>query len=196
MLRSNGVNVFLNQRPAPPSVALFPNDLVETRKDAVARIESNGSTADIAPETMIQFEGDELVLDHGRLSVHTMRGLRVRVGCVTITPQNLTDWTYYEVADLEGKVNVSAIQRDVYIDEHSWNTRPVKGSTSNRATVHEGEQKSRSEKCGADLKSTPTDAVNPILNSPWAIGAGVVAVGAVACFALCQNNNPISPTKP
>ena len=56
MLRSNGVGVRVNENPAPASIALFADDLIETQKSAVARIEASGSTADINPETMVQFE--------------------------------------------------------------------------------------------------------------------------------------------
>ena len=112
MLRSNGIGVILNKNPAPASIALFPNDLVETQKNAAARIEVSGSTADINVDTMVQFEGDELVLDHGSLSVNTSRGLRVRVGCLTVTPVNDTVWTHYDVIDVDGKVSVSALKSD------------------------------------------------------------------------------------
>src|ERR1700674_1595336 len=119
MLRSNGTGVLLNKNPAPASAALFSNDLIETPKTAVARIEASGSSADLNPETVVQFEGNELVLDHGSLSVNTSRGLRVRVGCVTVTPVNDAQWTHYEVADLDGKVTVAALKNDVYIDARS-----------------------------------------------------------------------------
>ena len=75
MLRSDGVGVLVNKSPAPASIALFSDDLIETQKTAVARIEASGSAADINSETMVQFEGNELVLDHGSLSVNTSRGM-------------------------------------------------------------------------------------------------------------------------
>jgi hypothetical protein len=118
MLRSNGVGVLVNKSPAPASIALFSDDFVETQKNAaLARIDISGSAADINAETVVQFEGNELVLDHGSLSVNTSRGMTVRVGCLTITPANNAEWTHYDVADLNGKVNVSALKNDVNIDE-------------------------------------------------------------------------------
>ena len=194
MLRSNGIGVILNKNPAPATIALFPNDLVETQKNAAARIEVSGSTADINVDTMVQFEGNELVLDHGSLSVNTSRGLRVRVGCVTITPVNDTVWTKYDVVDVDGKVSVSALKSAVYIDARSKNFEQAKQSArSNRATVREGERKSREEKCGAaDHWFHP----GPILNSEGAIIGGVAAVGIMACAGLCHHDDPMSPTKP
>jgi hypothetical protein len=199
MLRSNGTGVLVNKNAAPSSTALFPNDLIETQKDSVARIETSGSTAEIGAETMVQFDGDELVLDHGTVSVNTSRGLRVRVGCLTIRPVNNTEWTHYDVADVDGKVTVSALKNDASIDSQSGAAQQTKQSVrSNRVIVHEGEQKSREEKCGgADMRKTGTIAgKGGILNSPLAKGAGLAITGALTCLGLCHGDDPISPSGP
>jgi len=198
ILRSNP-RVLLNKNPAPASSALFPDDLVETPQKAVARIETTGSTADINPDTMVQFEGDELVLEHGTVSVSTTRGLRVRVGCVTVTPVN-TDWTHYDVTDVDGKVTVSALKSDVYIDARSSNPQRAKQSAhSGRIIVRESEQKSRDEKCGGAAipgSSGSVPGVGAILNSPWAKLAGIAAIGGLACWGLCHGDDAISPSRP
>jgi hypothetical protein len=169
MLRSNGIGVQVNRYPAPASTALFSGDYIET-------------------------------LEHGSLSVNTSRGMQVKVGCLTVTPVNNTDWTHYDVVDLDGKVTVSALKSDVYIDARSKNPKDAKQSGhSDRIIVREGEQKSREEKCGAAYLKTPGAIAGKgaIMNSPWAIGAGVAGVGAALCFGLfCQNDDPASPTKP
>jgi len=201
MLRSNG-GILVNKNPAPASVALFHDDLIETQKDSSARIEATGSTADISPETVVQFEGDELVLEHGSVSVNTSRGLRVRVGCLTVTPVN-ADWTHYDVTDLDGRVTVSALKNDVYLESRSANPRdaslPAKPSAhSDRMIVREGEQKSREEKCGAaPIKESGRFAGRgAILNSPWAIGTGLAGIGVLTCWALCHDDDPVSPSHP
>jgi hypothetical protein len=201
MLHSNG-GVLVNKNPAQPSNALFPDDLIETPQGAVARIESSGSTADVNPETVVQFESDELVLEHGSVSVNTSRLLRVRVGCVTVTPVN-ADWTHYDVTDLDGKITVSALKNDVYLEARS--SSPQKASQkaapparSDRTIVREGEQKSREEKCGAaEVKESGRYAGRgAIMNSPYVQWpAGGVIVG-VTCWALCNSDNPVSPSAP
>jgi hypothetical protein len=200
MLHSNGVGVVVNKYPAPASTAVFDHDLIETQKNAAARIEASGSTADINSDSMVQFDISELVLEHGSLSVNTSRGMRVRVGCLTVTPVNNEEWTHYDVVDLDGKVTVSALKDDVYIDARSNKPKDAKQAThSDRVIVREGEQKSREEKCGAvDLKTPGAIAGRgAIMNSPWAIGAGFAGVGAALCFGLlCQGDDPVSPTKP
>ncbi|HUA16645.1 MAG TPA: hypothetical protein VMG31_15225 [Verrucomicrobiae bacterium] len=198
MLHSNGGGVFVNKNAAPASGALFAGDLVETDKTGVARLQTTGSTVDINPETVVQFEGDELVLDHGRLSVNTSRGMKVRVGCLTITPVNEADWTQYDVVDLDGRVTVSGLKNDTYIDSRTNARSEKEASASNRAIVHQGEQKSRQEKCGAaEIKPyTPQPALGAILNSPWAVATGAAAIGVLACWSLCRGDDPISPKSP
>jgi hypothetical protein len=198
MLRSNGFGVMVNKNAAPASTALFSGDLIETQKDAVARIEANGSTADINPETMIQFSGEELVLDHGSLSVNTSRGLRVRVGCLIIRPVNNAEWTHYDVVDSDGKVTVSALKNDVSIDVRSSAAHQAKqGVRSNRVIVHEGEQKSREEKCGAaGNRASGAPGKGALLNSPWTERVGLGIIGGLTCFALCRGDDPISPSDP
>jgi hypothetical protein len=194
LLRSSG-GALVNKNSAPASIAIFPTDLIEIPKGAMARIEASGSSVDIHPESMVQYNTDELVLDHGSVSVNTARGLKVRVGCVTVTPENSADWTRYDVVDVDGKVTVAALKGDVYLDSHSNNPQPARHSAeSNRMIVREGEQKSRSEKCGSGSRPTPTDGA--ILNSPYAIGAGVGVVIGVTCWALCRGGAPVSPAIP
>ena len=199
MLRSSGVGVQVNKNPAPASIALYRNDLVETQRAAAARLELTGSSADINQETMVQFAGDELVLDHGSLSVNTSRGLRVRIGCITVVPVNTADWTQYEVADVDGKVTVWARKSDVYLDAKSRNIEPAKQSgqsKSNRSLVRESEQKSRDEKCAAaELRRSGAGAPG-VLNSPWAVAAGAGGAAAIACWGLCHNDEPVSPSTP
>jgi hypothetical protein len=198
MLRSSSAGVLVNKNAAPNSRALFTNDLIETPKNVVARIEANGSTAEINAETMVQFEGDELVLDHGSLLVNTTRGLRVRVGCLTVTPVNPSDWTHYDVTDLDGKVTVSALKSDVYLDARDKNSKEAKNSSqSNREIVREGEQKSRTEKCGvAYIKADRIPGIGAMMNSIYAKVIAGTAVGVIACFGLCPGGDPISPDKP
>jgi len=197
ILRGNG-GVLLNGNPAPQSAALFPRDTVETQpKAAVARIELTGSAIDINPETLVEFEGDEIVLEHGSVSVNTSRGFKVRVGCVIVTPVNLT-WTRYDVTDVDGKVTVAALKSDVNIDTRSASLQQAKRSANTgRVSVREGEQKSREEKCGAaNVKSPGAAAQDGILNSPYTVGAAAGVVSALTCWALCRGDDPISPSGP
>jgi hypothetical protein len=198
MLQSSGIGVLVDNNNAPASIALFPKNVIETQKNAAARIEMTGSTADINAETVVEFQADRLILEHGSLSVHTSRGLKVIVGCLTVTPVNESEWTQFDVIDLDGKVTVKANQNDVYIDAHSKNPQELKKPDhSERTIVKQGEEKSREEKCvGAYFRPEVPGTGTPF-DSPWVLGAGIGIVLGITCFALCRTNpGPVSPSCP
>jgi hypothetical protein len=195
MLHSNG-GTWLNERPAPASAAIFMEALIQTQKDHSARIDADGSTATIGPDTLVQFEGDELVLDHGSVQVSTVRKLRVRVNCVTVIPI-AEDRTYYEVTDVDGKVKVVAYKKDVKVHAKGAVTRLSKKDTSTESIVREGEQSTRSEKCGAIKPPAAIPGNGPPLDASWVKIAGPVLVGApLLCVILCRGDDPISPSTP
>jgi len=193
MLHTNGV-VQLNGNPAPVSSALLSDDTVQTQKTSTAKIDASGSTVDIQPETFIQFEGEEIFLDHGSLQVLTTRGLRVRVGCMTVIPVN-ADWTQYDVIDVEGKVTVASHKNDVKIESHAAQTRKARSNENGSDIVHATEQRTRDEKCGAAL-GEPAHATKGILDTLPAEIGGLAVVGGVACWVFCREPGPISPWKP
>lgn len=200
ILRSNGEGTYVNGNGVPASIAVFSNDLIQTPKVTGARIELTGTAADVNPETVVQFQSDELVLDHGSLSVNTSRGMRVRVGCITITPVHENAWTHYDVRDVNGKIEVASSKDDVYINARSKNLMDVKEQEkerANRTIVHQGEQRSREEKCGgAYSQPAAATAFGAWLNSPYAIAAGAAGVIFVTCYALCRDSEPASPKCP
>jgi hypothetical protein len=191
MLHNDG-GVWLNGNPAPNSSALFLNDLVQTQKGTLAKIDAEGSTATVQPETVVQFGGDELVLDHGGLQMNTSRAMKVRVDCLIVIPLT-EDWTRYDVVDLDGKVTVSAHQNDVKIHYQGASARLAKQARFSDVTVHQGEQVTRDERCGAGARPAAADL--GILDTTWAKGIGLAAVGIVTCWALCRGGEPVSPSK-
>ena len=195
MLHSDG-SARLNGKPAPLTSAIFLHDFVQTPKQSTARIDIDGSTVTIQPDTIVQFEEDELVLDHGTLQVNSARGMKVRVNCMTVVPLT-QEWTRYDVIDADGKVLVVAHENDVRIHYRRAAAQRTKDAGSSDVTVHRGEQVIRSERCDPRFKpAQPLHADGAILNSPWALGAGIVAVGVLTCFALCRDPGPVSPDKP
>jgi hypothetical protein len=196
MLHHDG-GVWVNGNSVPDSTAILQHDVMQTQKDHTATIDADGSTITVQPDTVVQFEGDELVLDHGGLQVNTSRGMRVRVNCVTVIPVN-QELTRYEVIDVDGRVKVSALVNDVNIQRKSGDARRPKPAESENATVRQGEQATREERCGAAAISPAgmVDANGALLNSIWAKGLGIAAVAVITCYALCRDGKPISPAKP
>ena len=195
MLHSDG-GAWLNGKPVPGSSAIFPGDFVQTQKKSGAKIDVDGSTITIQPDTLLQFEGDELVLDHGSLQLNSARGMRVRVNCMTVIPLT-QEWTRYDVIDADGKVLVVAHENDVKIHYRRVAAQQSKDRGSSDVTVHRGEQVIRSEQCGPEFKpAQPPPADNPIMNRAWVMWSGIGAVGVITCYALCRSGEPVSPDKP
>ena len=175
--------------------AIFPDALIQTQKGYTAQIDADGTSVTIQPETMVQFEGLELVLDHGSLHINTIRGTRVRVNCITIIPLTL-DRTQYDVTDVDGKVHVVAAKDDVKIHAKGAAYRAAKKGDSPDVIVREGEQSTRTEKCGA---AKPTDGVaaeGPILDR---LGVKITALAGaiiITCLGVCRDDDPISPWTP
>ncbi len=194
MLHNNG-GTWLNENLAPPSTAIFPDSLLQTQKGYSARIDAEGSTVQVAPETVVQFQGLELALDHGHLQLDTAREMKVLIGCVTVTPITY-DRTQFDVTDIDGKVKVVAYKNDVKIELHGSALRKTKGESSS-TIVREGEQATRSEHCGVPVRPGTGATPGPVLDSALARDAGfIVVVGVAACLLLCFGDEPISPSKP
>lgn len=195
LLRHTG-GTWLNGSPAPETSAIFADYLIQTQKGHSANMEADGTSALIQEETITQFEQDELMLDHGSLQLSTTRQFRVRVNCITVTPVK-ADATRYGVIDVNGKVRVTAYKNDVRIHYKQNSERNAKQSGSSDFIIHEGEQATRDEHCGAAaMPNGAIDAKGAILNSPWAKGIGVALIGGVTCWILCTSDVPLSPSVP
>jgi hypothetical protein len=197
ILHSTG-GVLLNGNLAPPSSALFPDDLVRTPPHSEATINSAGSTVTLNPDTVVQFEGSELHLDHGTLLVSTSRQLRVRVGCLTVVPVNPA-WTQYDVTDIDGRVTVAARTSDVNIESRGTRLTQKQqgGRAAQKVTVREGEQQTREENCAvAPQAPSYVAGKGAILNSPWVKWPAIGAISVATCWVLCRDDDPISPARP
>jgi len=114
------------------------------------------------------------------------------VNCITVIPLT-QDWNRYDVTDVDGRVMVAAHQNDVKIHYQGAATRLSKQARSSDVTVHQGEQVTREERCGAPAR--PAAGTMATLDTPWAIGIGAVAAGVITCWALCRGGEPVSPSK-
>jgi hypothetical protein len=190
--------VWVNGYEARDSSAIFAGDLIETKAGFSANLTLDGSTVLIQPETVGKFQGDVLVLDHGGVSVGTSKSFKVRVNCLTVVPVQ-TEWTQYEVADINGTVQVAARKNDVNVNRETGVRKSEPATApeqSNNAAVHEGEQKNYNESsvCGAPAPPAgPTTSLNP----KW-IGVGAAGAGGLLCLLLCRSGGktPISPKDP
>lgn len=198
LLRISG-EVLVNQRAAPVSIAIFVGDEIETRPGSSARIEYPGSLIEISPEAIVRFESGEVVLEHGSVIVTSLRQFRVHAGCVVATPV-ATERTIYVVKDTDNRVTVFAQKKDVKLDSQSDGIkRATRQESSIHEIVHESEQKSREEHCGAgDPRTSAMSPMRiPVLNSPYVVGGAAAGViGGTLCILLCSNDDPVSPWSP
>lgn len=189
--------VWVNGYEAHDSSAVFPGDVIETKPDSSANLSLDGSTVLIAPESVSKFQADLLELDHGGVSVVTSKSFKVRVNCITVVPV-LNEWTQYVVTDLNGTVQVAARKLDVNVEHEHGRGKEVPESqpSQERASVHEGEQKSYEESkvCGPGAR--PTSEWGGI--SPKWIAAGAAGAG-ILIWLLIHGGNPkpqMSPATP
>lgn len=196
MLHSSG-GVEVNGHVAPLSLAIFPDDRLQTPQNGEAKIDAAGSTVVIGSDTLVQFEGNQLYLEHGTLQVTTSTKMIVHAGCVRATPA-VTGWTQYVVTDVDGKVTVAAHKSDVNIERGKTASRQrVEDKRSEKVTVREGEQATREEKCAAAIRPPDYVAGKAAFFNTWeAIAAGTVVAVVVACLGLCHDDDPASPSDP
>lgn len=190
--------VWVNGAEAADSTVVFPGDLLETKPGFVANLDAAGSSVLIQPESVVKFQGNFLTLEHGSVSVGTSTSMSVHVNCIKVEPVS-NERTQYDVADVSGTVQVAAHKSDVNITQSGALRKASKESSSSQsATVHEGQHATRDEAviCGAALR--PGGAGNG-LNTKWLeIGGGAGGGVLVLCLLLCRGTGPssVSPSKP
>ena len=187
MLYAKGT-AWLNGSSVPRSSAVFPGDLVQTKRDSLANINAPGSSVMILSDSLVKFEGNAVSVEHGGVTVATSKGMSTRAGEVTVAPAS-NGWTEFEVTDVNGRVQIVARKGDVSISAGSETT-----------TLPQGQQTTRDESQSSNKKRKAAGAVpaaaGGILDSPIAIGIGAAAVGGLVTWVLLQGDEPASPVKP
>src|SRR5215471_19675987 len=83
MLYSHGTAT-LNGNPVARSSAVFLGDLVQTNPDSVVNITATGSSVMILNDSLVQYEGTRVKLEHGGVKVSTSKSLSARAGAVVV----------------------------------------------------------------------------------------------------------------
>lgn len=192
MLYTNGA-AWINGAHVPrPSLAIFSGDMLQTRSDSMAHINESGSSVTVLADSLVQFEGSSVRIDHGGVTVSTSKQMGTTAGDVKVSPAS-NAWTEFNVTDFDGTVRIAARKGDLLIsDGQNTVTLPQGQETTRDETAPDSSGKKRKkQQAGA-----PTAATGGILNSPWAVGAGAIAIGGVATWVLIKNDEPASPAKP
>ena len=86
MLYTNGA-AWVNGSHVPrTSSAIFSGDLLQTRSDSVANINEAGSSITVQSDSLVQFQGAAVDIDHGGVTVSTSRGVAATAGDVKVAP--------------------------------------------------------------------------------------------------------------
>jgi hypothetical protein len=174
-----------------PSSAIFSGDLLQTRSDSVANINQAGSTVRVLSDSLVQFEGTSVKIDHGGVIVSTSKGMATTAGDVKVAPTS-NAWTEFNVTDVDGTVRIAARKGDVMISDGKGTVTLAQGQETTR---DESSDKNR-PKNGKQRGGSIPGATGGILNSPVAIGvAGAAALG-ITTWAIFHDDDPASPAKP
>jgi hypothetical protein len=196
MLYTNGA-AWVNGAHVPrSSSAIFSGDLLQTRSDSVANINEAGSSITVLSDSLVQFQGATVDIQHGGVTVSTSKGIAATAGDVKVTPAS-NAWTEFNVTDVDGTVRIHASKGVLTISDGK-----------DVVTLAQGQDTTRDESSGTPDKDNKkrknkrrqTGAVpaagGGIMNSPVAIGVGAGAAIAITTWVLIKNDDPASPTKP
>jgi len=196
MLYINGAAMVNDARVPRPSAAIFSGDLLQTRPHSVANINEPGSSITVLSDSLVQFEGASVDIQHGGVTVSTSKSIAATAGDVKVTPAS-NGWTEFNVVDTDGTVKIAARKGDLLIDDGKDVVTLAQGQETTRdennpdATRPSKKKRSKKQVPGA----TPA-AGGGALSSPIAIGIGAGAIIGITTWVLVKNDNPASPSKP
>src|SRR5579872_4950380 len=195
MLYTNGA-AWVNGAHVPrPSLAIFTGDLLQTRSDSVAHINESGSSVTVLADSLVKFEGSSVRIDHGGVTVSTSKQMATTAGDVTVTPAS-SSRTEFNVIDVDGTVRIAARKGDLLVNDGQNTSTLAQGQETTRDETTADASNKGPKKSKKQSGAPPAAATGGILNSPWAVGAGAIAIGGVVTWVLIQNDNPASPAKP
>jgi hypothetical protein len=201
MLYSHGA-ALLNGSSIARSAAIFSGDLVQTQADSVANINAPGSSVLVLNESLVQYEGSTLKLEHGGVTISTSKLLATRAGDVTVAP-SASVWTEFEVRDVDGRVQIAARAGDLTISDATGTTILAQGqqttreaSDSQQVDNHDSPDDNKKKKKKKAAAGAIAPAAGGALNSPVAVGIGAGVILGVTAWVLIQGDEPTSPAKP
>ena len=191
MLYTNGA-AWLNGSEVPKSAAVFTGDMLQTRPDSTASIQSNGSNVMVMADSLVKFDGPAVELEHGSVRVTTSRGMEARAGDVTVKPAGAA-WTEFQVKDVDGRVQIAANKGDLTVQDDKGTTTVTQGQETTRDDTAnpEKKKKKRRKAAGAALA-----AGGGIMSSTPVVIGGLAVAGGVAVWVWTRTEPPVSPACP
>jgi len=196
MLYTNGA-AWVNGAHVPrSSSAIFSGDLLQTRSDSVANINQAGSSITVLSDSLVQFEGGSVDIQHGGVTVSTSKGIAATAGDVKVEPAS-NAWTEFNVSDVDGTVRIHASKGALTVSDGKDVVTLAQGQDTTRDESSGTSDKDNNKKKNKKRQTGAVPAAGGgIMNSPVAIGVGAGAAIAITTWVLIKNDDPASPTKP
>lgn len=200
MLYANGA-AWVNGSHVPNSSAIFAGDMVQTRSDSAANIHAAGSSITVIGDSLVEFEGASLKVEHGGVAVSTSKGVATTAGVVRVAPAS-NAWTEFNVTDTDGTVRIAARKGDVTVTDDNGTVTLAQGQQTTRDEQPPQSDSSKQSDSGKKKSNKkPAAGAAPaagggVLDSPIAIGVGGGAIVGVSIWVLTRNDNPLSPATP
>ena len=191
MLYTNGA-AWLNGSDVPKSAAVFSGDLLQTRADSTASIQSNGSSVMVLADSLVKFEGPVVELEHGAVRVTTSRGMAARAGDVTVKPA-ANAWTEFQVTDVDGRVQIAANKGDLTVQDDKGTTTVAQGTQTTRDDTTDTAKKKKKVR---HERGAATAAKGGIMSSTPVVYGGLAAIGGATVWVLTRSGAPVSPSCP
>ena len=190
MLYAKGT-AWINGSTVPRTSAVFPGDLVQTRSDSMASINTSGSSVVVLADSLVTFEGPMVGLEHGGLTVATSKALGTHAGDVEVVPVS-NGWTQFEVKRVsDDTVEVVAQKGDVKVNDGSTTSTLAQGQRMTVDNAVEKKKKKRRKGGGAIPASS-----SGVLGSPFVTYGGAAAAGGLLTWVIMQGDTPVSSVAP
>ena len=200
MLYTNG-RAWVNGAGVPrASSAIFSGDMLQTPPNSVANINSAGSNITVHVDSLVEFEGSSVKIEHGGVTVSTAKGTGASAGDVKVAPAH-DSWTEFKVIDVDGTVRIAANKGDLTITDESGTSTLAQGQETTRDENQDSSNQSTDSKDKKKKNKKKGEGATPaagggLLDSPVAIGVGAAAVAGVTAWVLIEKGNPASPSQP
>ena len=194
MLYSHGT-ALLNGNTIARSSAIFSGDLVQTNADSVANINATGSSVLVMNNSLVQYEGSALKLEHGGVTISTSKLLAAYAGAVKVTPVAGV-WTEFDVRDVDGRVQIAARKGELTISDDTGTSTLAEGQETTRDdSQSQSKSKNKKRKNGVAEAAAP-GAAGAIFDSPITIGIAGAIVAGGTIWVLSRDDDALSPAKP
>ena len=199
MLYTDGA--WLNGSRAPQSSAIFSGDLVQTRPDSAANIHAPGSSVTVLGDSLVEFRGASLKVEHGGVSVSTSKGMATTAGDVRVAPASIASWTEFNVIDTDGTVRIAARKGDLSVTDADGKVMLLAQGQDKTLDEQSDQTDQTNDKSKKKNNKGPVAGAAPAagggwLDSPIAVGIGGAAIVGVTVWVLLQNSAPLSPASP